>query len=39
VSARVRPVMGAVPVLVRVRVWAAEAPTAMSPKLRVEGTA
>ena len=31
--------MGAVPVLVRVRVWAAEAPTAMSPKLSVEGTA
>ncbi len=31
--------MGAVPVLVRVRVWAADAPTAMSPKLKVEGTA
>jgi hypothetical protein len=34
---RARLVMGAVPVLVRMRVWAAEAPSAMLPKLRLEG--
>jgi hypothetical protein len=37
VSVRARLLTAAVPVLVRVMVWFAEAPRAMLPKLRAEG--